>query len=528
MHSELSNLSPFQLTELHRQLERWDAGTLSPAAWNRKFLPLHFSSDAAPFHHWLSELLNTFHTTRGSRLALIAPRGSAKTTWITFAHVLRCALECREAYSLIISETQPKAEIFLQSIRDELDDNPLIEAVYGQQFNRIKGKRTTATHVKKTFEKDDNVKFINGCQIQAIGRGGSAARGAKKRHNRPSLVIVDDAQSEKSIGSEDVRIGALTWFLKEVIPCGSPTTNYISVGSALHRDCIAVRAQALPGWQSRTFKAMLSWPDRMDLWDEWERRATNLADDNRIHTAARYALANRAALEKGGKSYWESRWSIGALMARRAEIGRESFETEYQGVPGRLPGSEWPTEYFDRPGFWFDEWPTNLLKKVIALDPSKGNGDRGGDFQAHALLGLAKNGMLLFDCVLNHEPPEDMCVTTCELARTWIKRDKKPVDLVILEDNGTMGLMELAMRVAETQTGMVLPWECLTQVEDKKTRIRSASVYLQTGRIRVRNTAGGRMMVEQWRDFSMGTFDDGIDAAGTAIRGLEVMMGTRE
>jgi hypothetical protein len=163
--------TPETLPQTYWALERWDAGTLTSEAWNRKFLPGHFSCEPAPFHNWLSNTLETFRQKRGSKLALIAPCESAKTTWITFAGILRDALEGLEPYQLIISETQPKAEQFLQTIRDEPDDNELIQAVYGEQFNRLKSQRTSATHVKKTFERDDHVRFLNGCQIQAIGRG---------------------------------------------------------------------------------------------------------------------------------------------------------------------------------------------------------------------------------------------------------------------------------------------------------------------------------------------------------------------
>jgi hypothetical protein len=520
-------LPPVETLSATRQvLERWDASTLSPMAWNRKFLPLHFSSDPAPFHQWLSNTLATFHCQRGCKLGLIAPRESAKSTFITFAHVLRSALENREPYSLILSDTQPKAEQFLTRIRDELDTNELLRAVYGDLCS-LDRRRGPATHVKGVFARDDQIRLSNGCQIQAIGRG-TSPRGIIKRHNRPSLVVVDDAQSLKSVTTDEVRTAALDWFLSEVIPATSPTSNFISIGSALHRDAVSVRVQTLPGWDSRTFKAVLAWPERMDLWDEWERRAINLADESRKNTADRYLKANYKELVRGGKSYWESRWPIAALMARRAELGRESFETEYQGVPGRLAGSEWPSEYFDHPKFWFEEWPKDLVRKVIALDPSKGNADKSGDFQAHALLGLARNGDLYIDCVLTHEPPEEMCHRTCELARAWIHLDKKPIDLVVLEDNGTMGLMSLAMEVATRATQIVLPWTCLTQSEPKLTRIRAASVYLQTRRVRVRNSAGGRMLVNQWRDFPLGQNDDGPDAAATAIRGLEIMQAEKE
>ena len=43
--------------------------------------------------------------------------------------------------------------------------------------------------------------------------------------------------------------------------------------------------------------------------------------------------------------------------------------------------------YFDD-HIWFDEWPSELTVRVIALDPSKGGDARRGDYSAYVLLGV--------------------------------------------------------------------------------------------------------------------------------------------
>src|SRR5262249_11230964 len=151
------------------------------------------------------------------------------------------------------------------------------------------------------------------------------------------------------------------WATREVIPAGTAGTNFLSVGSALHREAVAVRLGQLPGWRGYTYQAIREWPTRMDLWAEWERLATNLADPNRGKTAERFYTANRAKMDAGAVVYWPSRWPLVALMRRRAEIGAAAFDTEYQGVPSVEGLTEFPAAYFDRQELWFDNWPDGLV-----------------------------------------------------------------------------------------------------------------------------------------------------------------------
>src|SRR5262245_23890677 len=57
-------------------------------AWVRQYLPRYFTRPFSLFHVWLAGQLQDLHLRRGSRMALIAPRGSAKSTWISFAYPL--------------------------------------------------------------------------------------------------------------------------------------------------------------------------------------------------------------------------------------------------------------------------------------------------------------------------------------------------------------------------------------------------------------------------------------------------------
>src|SRR5690349_9425144 len=75
-------------------------------AWGRKFLPAYFVQQPSLMHEWLGAELDSSHAVRGSKINLVGPRGSAKSTIATLCHVLRSALERWEPYIWIVSDTK--------------------------------------------------------------------------------------------------------------------------------------------------------------------------------------------------------------------------------------------------------------------------------------------------------------------------------------------------------------------------------------------------------------------------------------
>jgi predicted phage terminase large subunit-like protein len=477
--------------------------------------------DIPQLHRWFDEQLHNLHQRRGSRFAVIAPRESAKSTWVTLAYVLRCAVENREPYILLLSDSEAQAEKFLSAIKAELERAaPLTGQADGA--GEPSPERALANAYPDACGegpewRTDRIRLKNGVVIESLGRG-SKIRGRKDRQYRPTLIVIDDCQSNRDILSSTERQKTLNWFMQEVIPCGSETTNYISIGSALHRDAVSVRAQSLPGWVGNTFAAIIAWPERMDLWQEWELRATNLADRERSSTAADYYAQHQAEMERGGISFWPSYKPVAALMMKRAEIGPRRFLTEYQGIPGTPDGAEWPPEYFDRGNLWFTEWPQDRVYTIIALDPSKGRSDKPGDYQAHAIIALTRDGKLWVDCECHREPVPEMVVRAVELARVH-----RPHSLVV-ETNQGLDLLIPEFERSALACKLLIPLENVEHHgESKVARIRRLGSYLSRGQIRVRNSSGGRLLVDQLRDFPNGDHDDAPDALELGIRRLELL-----
>jgi len=83
---------------------------------------------------------------------------------------------------------------------------------------------------------------------------------------------------------------------------------------------------------------------------------------------------------------------------------------------------------------------------------------------------------------------------------------------VIIETNGFQELVARAFLRVSQGRQLSLPLYTKCNTEPKTTRIRGLGPYLAQKRLRVKNTPGGRLLVQQLRDFPMAEFDDGPDA----------------
>jgi hypothetical protein len=225
--------------------------------------------------------------------------------------------------------------------------------------------------------RQERLRLRNGVVIEALSTG-NKIRGRRNRNERPSLVIVDDPQNDEHIVSRLQRERSWSWLNRAVNNAGTPTTNVLLLGTALHRDCMVLLASRTPGWEAHAFKAICQWPERMDLWQAWEQVFTDLQDPQPEAKARQFYEANRAAMDRGAEVLWPEREDLYSLMCLRVTIGRRAFASEKLSEPISPEQVEWPEEYSSYPGFWFEDWPDHLALRTMALDPSKGRTARSG------------------------------------------------------------------------------------------------------------------------------------------------------
>lgn len=202
------------------------------------------------------------------------------------------------------------------------------------------------------------------------------------------------------------------------------------------------------------------------------------------------------------------------------EFARQELDGEFVA----LEGAAFPPEWFDWPGFWFDDWPAVHHAKSLYLDPAKGEAKdkRAGDYQAFAFGVLAVHegrNTLFLDCDANREPVTAMIRRGADHCRAF-----RP-DVWELEDNGTMGFLEPLVTSTLQAAGVVVPWLPVTHTEPKHVRVMRLAGYLHQRMIRIRDTPGGRLLRAHLGDFPLGEHDDCADAAAGVVRRLELLSG---
>jgi len=477
--------------------------------WGRFYLPHYYTYAPSLMHESIARVLDRKFPRRAVRAAYIGPRGGAKSTVGTLTYALKQIAQGTEHYILIVSDTEGQAIEHLTNIKAELEDNETLATDY--PFCVGQGP----------VWKENYIKTNNGVVVHAVGTG-SKIRGRRIRQFRPSLIVLDDPENDGHIESEKQRGKVDRWFSRTLLNMGDESTNVLVLGSAMHRESLIMKLLTRPGWKSRReagratpFRAIESWPRNMKLWNRWERIYNNPSNQFAERDAKRFYKANKIKMDKGAVLCWPDKETLYDLMKLRAELGPAAFDAEKQGNPIDPASCEWPERYFTYDGFYFDEWPEDLIIKGAALDPSKGKRDKRHDYSAFAFGGISKDGIVYVDCDLDKRPTDAIVTDAIDLYQTF------GPSCMAVESNQFQELLAQDIADEAERAGLamtVLPIENFTA---KTVRIRRLSSLLSQRRLRFRaNSLGASLAVQQMRDFPNGDHDDGPDAVEMLCRML--------
>lgn len=475
--------------------------------WGRMFLPGYFRLPPSRMHRWLSVELDRLDATRGAKLNVLGPRGSAKSTLGTLAYVLRCAVEEREPYIWIVSDTIGQACAHLSHVKAELESNELLAAYYSR-----------ATGKGKVWRKDA-IELRNGVVVEAYSTG-QQLRGRRRRQYRPSLIVCDDLQNDAQTTSALQRSKSRDWFHGALMKAGDGDTNVVNFATALHREALAMELHRQPGWRSQLFRSIEVWPQRMDLWREWEERYANADDPDAAGDARAFFEDRRDEMLAGAELLWPEHESLYSLMAMRVDSGQTTFEREKQNSPIDPTKCEWPDAYFDH-HIWFETWPRDLTVKVLTLDPSKGADARHGDYSAYVLLGIDQHGVLYVEADMERRPTPVMVDDGVRIVNRFVP------DGFGVEANQYQELLieEFKRAFKEQKVRTTIPRR-IDNFVNKSVRIRKIGPLLAQRRLRfLKKGKSTELLVNQLRDFPLGSHDDGPDALEMAMRLAETLTG---
>lgn len=257
-----------------------------------------------------------------------------------------------------------------------------------------------------------------------------------------------------------------------------------------------------------------------------------------IGTPNGYNWLHKVFEHAGTESDW-ARWQLPTSqnpLVHQSELDaakRDSpafFGQEYLAQFTSIEGAEFPAEWFD--GILFDDWPADVMHmtRVMALDPSKGKADRTGDYSAWIMLAVDASvspPVLWIDADMSNTRPVEPSPSAPDMPS--IVGDGYQLmtafgpQAVLIETNGFQELVATAFwRYCVSKAALGIPVHTICHTEPKASRIRSLGPYFAQRRARIRNSKGGLLLVQQFRDYradakpSEGIHDDGPDGVKTA------------
>lgn len=349
-------------------------------------------------------------------------------------------------------------------------------------------------------------------------------RGTKERQFRPTVVISDDLDDNDCKYSPTRRDKNYEWVQDTLFPIGvEGLTNFWFSGTAIHPDCVVARLPKHAGIACPVYRSITRWPDRMELWAEWERTYLDPAEfdvGKRRAEALEFYRQRRDEMDEGSSVLWPEAEDLYALMRQRATMGHRAFESEKQGNAVDPSTCDWGIDPFQG-DVWFDGWPRETLCKVMALDPSKGERDRPNDWQATTFLAVGRDGLLYLDYRMARSPMRDMVEQYVDDIATF-----RP-NVAVVED---AVFQELILPMAEdvaTDRGLLAPLEGISHEGVRKIiRCRRLSPWITTQRMRFRRRSPGcAEVIEQLSQHPNASYDDGPDSTEMAVRRAMELLG---
>lgn len=448
------------------------------------YLPHYFKGESSAFHDWVyGNVLPLVRADRGHWVNISAPRGEAKSTLITQALTLYCVVTGAKHFMPIVMDSFDQAATMLEAIRVELESNPRLTMDFplatgaGRVWNV--GVLVTANNIK----------------IQAFGSG-KKMRGLRHGPHRPDLVILDDIENDENVSNPKQRDKLTNWLKKVVIPLGPPdgTMDILYLNTILHYDSVANRTHRSPLWKSVKFKAIIDWPARTDLWQQWEEVFLNEGEE----ASDAFYERQRQEMDEGSKVSWPSMRPLLKLMKLRA-ADHHAFDCEYQNDPTNIEES-----HFANLIYWVQ--PSRDWVFYGSHDPSLGKHNKGRDPSACLVGGFDRNhGKLdVVEAVIARRLPDAQIAQIIAFQKEY-RCLAWGIETVQFQE---FFRAELIKRSAAQ--GVPVPAIALHPSTDKAMRIESLSPHVANGLLRFhrRHT----VLLEQLTHYPEAEHDDGPDA----------------
>jgi len=461
------------------------------AFWDQHYFPHYGKAAPSALHEYLYERLPVIvNTPAGQRDAIAAPRGEAKSTKVSMSFVLWCVVTGAKHYAVIVMDAFEQAAEMLEAIKAELEANPRIASDFPEACGQGKVWRAGV------------IVTANGRKVEAFGSA-KKIRGRRHGAHRPDLAIMDDIENDENVTTPAQRDKLQRFVTASVLNLGPPddSMDAILIGTVLHYDSVLSRFLKNPLWHRKVFKAIIHWPERMDLWERFEHLLIT-GETPAKGEAEALALyeANRAEMDKGAQVSWPALRPLVKLMIKRAREGHAAFDSEQQNDP--IAGDDAPFAHSIR--FWVNRLPDWVF--YGACDPSLGKSGSGRDPSAIVVGGWQREQGILsvVEAQIKKRVPDRIISDVIEMQREY--------GCIVwgFESVQFQEFLRTELVKRSAQAGVPVPARALIPIADKLLRIESLQPHMHNGLLLLHSSQ--TTLIDQFRHFPKADHDDGPDA----------------
>lgn len=294
--------------------------------------------NAPNFHRELCLKLDELNVKPTMKICWTCPRGHAKSAYLSNVFpVHQCVFKKRD-YILIISETEGMSQKFIEWVGEQLKHNKKLRDDFG-----------ILLHPNKQANPSDNLQefvTLKGTKVQSAGMG-KQLRGSRHLNARPDLVILDDLESSKNTNTKELREKNLHWFNSVIQPIGDITkTSFIYMGTLVHGKGLLPAILNRSDFNGRIYSAIISEPERLDLWSKYEDILRDVSNPNRELEADTFYYENQEEMNRGAETLWNNRFPYKELINIKINVGTKSFSSEYLNKASDDDSCIFKKEYF--------------------------------------------------------------------------------------------------------------------------------------------------------------------------------------
>lgn len=446
------------------------------------YLPHYVRGDASLFHEAVfARVPEIMAAEKGLREMFIAPRGSSKSTHLSLGLALYQIILRKTRYTIEVCDVYAQAALLIEAIKAELTTNPRLQSDFPDACGQGRVWREAEIVTRQDI------------RVEGVGAG-QKLRGRRHGPYRPDTLFFDDIENDEAVRSPEQRDKLESWINKAALKVGPPdgSMHVIWVGTVLHWDAVLVRAAKTPAWRVTKFQAVMNWPDRMDLWDQFEEVYQNEGKD----AAVAFYEARKADMDAGAVVNWPSVQPLVWLMLERAG-SHDAFATEYQNQPM----SE------GNPFAKLTYWTARVREWVFfaAIDPSLGKKAKGRDPSAILVGGYDRlsGRMDVVEASIRRRLPD--IIISDAIA---IQREYRAL-LWFVEAVQFQEFLRTSLMLEAAKQGVGISAVPIIPIGDKNLRIERLQPPVKAGLIRF--SPDHTTLIEQLQQWPNAAHDDGPD-----------------